>query len=163
MKPEGSTGLGGVPALLLLTPMLETAEVRRQLTHRLAELRKAQAQRRQAVDAARAVFDTVLEREVAPTVRQFVQALKAEGYPFSVETPAGMVRLVSDRSRDNVIDIVLDVAGPQPSVVVRSAFSRGRRTLEDERTIAEGEAIADLDGALVLAALLELVEPFVDR
>ena len=33
--------------------MLETAEVRRQLTHRLAELRKAQVQRRAATEAAR--------------------------------------------------------------------------------------------------------------
>ena len=122
-----------------------------------------QAQRRSAVDAARAAFDTVLEREIAPTVRQFAQVLKAEGFPFSVQTPASMVRLVSDRSSDNVIDIVLETGGAQPTVMVRSAFTRGRRQLEDERTLAQGDAIAAIDGERVLTVLLDVVEPFVER
>ncbi len=143
--------------------MLETAEVRRQLTHRLAELRKAQAQRRTTADAARAAFENALEKEIAPTVRQFAQALKAEGFTFSVQTPASTVRLVSDRSSDNVIDIVLEVGSDQPTVVVRSAYSRGRRQLEDERTLAQGDAIASLDGERVLAVLLDVIEPFVER
>jgi hypothetical protein len=143
--------------------MLETAEVRRQLTHRLAELRKAQAQRRSTADAARTAFDAVLEREIAPTVRQLAQALKAEGFAFSVQTPASTVRLVSDRSSDNVIDIVLELSGAQPSVLVRSAFTRGRRQLDDERVLAQGEGIASLDGERVLAVLLDVIEPFVER
>ena len=144
--------------------MLETAEVRRQLTHRLAELRKAQTQRRAAADSARAAFEGVLESEIAPTVRQFAQALKAEGFTFSVQTPASTVRLVSDRSSDNVIDIVLELTAQQPTVVVRSAYARGRRQLEDERTLAQGEAaIASLDGERVLSVLLDVIEPFVER
>lgn len=143
--------------------MLETAEVRRQLTHRLAELKKAQAQRRAAVDAARAAFDAVLEREIAPTMRQFAQALKAEGIAFSVQTPAGAARLVSERSSDNAIDILLELGGPQPAVVVRSAYTRGRRQREDERTLAQGDAIAAIDAERVLAALLDVIEPFVER
>jgi len=143
--------------------MLETAEVRRQLTHRLAELRKAQTQRRATGDAARAAFEGVLESEIAPTVRQFAQALKAEGFNFSVQTPASTVRLVSDRSSDNVVDIVLELGGAQPEVIVRSAYTRGRRQLEDERTLAQGEAIASLDGERVLAVLLDVIEPFVER
>ena len=150
-------------SLLLLTAMLETAEVRRQLTHRLAELKKAQAQRRATTDAARAAFDTVIEREIAPTARQFAQALKAEGFPFSVQTPASTVRLVSDRSSDNVIDIVLELGPKQPSVVMRSAFTRGRRQIEDERVLASGDDIAAIDGARVLAMLLDAIEPFVER
>jgi len=90
-------------------------------------------------------------------------ALKAEGFAFSVQTPASTVRLVSDRSSDNVIDIVLELGGPQPTVMVRSAFTRGRRQLEDERVLAQGDAIASLDGELVLAVLLDVIEPFVER
>ena len=150
-------------SLLLLEAMLESAEVRRQLTHRLAELRKAQTQRRASAEAARATFEGVLEREIAPTMRQFAQALKAEGFPFSVQTPASTVRLVSDRSSDNVVDIVLEIGGPQPAVVVRTAYTRGRRQLEDERTLAQGDAIASLDGDRVLAVLLDVIEPFVER
>ncbi|BCS31621.1 hypothetical protein TBR22_A08230 [Luteitalea sp. TBR-22] len=143
--------------------MLETAEVRRQLTHRLAELKKAQAQRRASADAARTAFDAILEREIAPTMRQFAQALKAEGFAFSVQTPAGAARLVSDRSSDNAIDVFLEVGGAQPAVIVRSAYSRGRRQLEDERTLAQGEAIGRIDGERVLAVLLDVIEPFVER
>ena len=143
--------------------MLETAEVRRQLTHRLAELRKAQTQRRAIAEAARTTFEGVLEREIAPTMRQFAQALKAEGFPFSVQTPASTVRLVSDRSSDNVVDIVLELGGAQPAVLVRTAYTRGRRQLEDERTLAQGDAIASLDGDRVLAVLLDVIEPFVER
>ncbi|MCC6164022.1 MAG: hypothetical protein IT182_11805 [Acidobacteria bacterium] len=143
--------------------MLETAEVRRQLTHRLAELRKAQTLRRTAIDAARGAFDAVLEREIAPTVRQLAQALKAEGFGFSVQTPASAVRLISDRSSDNMIEVVLELGGAQPAVVVRSAFVRGRRQIEDERALAEGDAIASLDGERVLAVLLDVIEPFIER
>ncbi len=144
--------------------MLETAEVRRQLTHRLAELKKAQAQRRSASDAARTAFEAALEREIAPTVRQLAQALKAEGFTFAVQTPASMVRMVSDRSSENVIDIVLELGLPQPTVVARSSFTRGRRQVETERTLAEGgDAIAALDAQRVLAVLLDVLEPFVER
>jgi hypothetical protein len=96
-------------------------------------------------------------------MRQFAQALKAEGFPFSVQTPAGAARLVSDRSSDNAIDVFLEVSGAQPAVLVRSAYSRGRRQLEDERTLAQGEAIAAIDGERVLAVLLDVIEPFVER
>ncbi len=143
--------------------MLETAEVRRQLTHRLAELKKAQVQRRGAIDAARVAFEAALEREIAPTVRQFAQALKAEGFPFSVQTPASSVRLVSDRSGENVVDIVLELGLEQPAVVVRSSFSRGRRQIEDERILAQGDAIASIEAERVLAVLLDLIGPFVER
>lgn len=142
--------------------MLDTADVRKQLTHRLAELRKAQTQRRIANDKARAAFESLLEKEIAPTVRQFAQALKAEGHAFSVQTPAGAVRLVADRNAENVIEIVLE-AGSVPAVVLRTSVTRGRRQFDDERTIAAGEAIEAIDASQVLSALLDAIEPFVER
>ena len=143
--------------------MLETADVRKRLMHRLGELRKASGQRRASADTARAAFESVMDREIAPTVRQFAQALKAEGLVFSVQTPSASVRLVSDRSSDNAIEIALDLTGRQPTVYARSSYTRGRRDLQDERVLAEGEAIGALDADRVLAALLDLVEPFVER
>lgn len=142
--------------------MLEAADVRKQLTHRLAELRKAQTQRRAANDKARTDFEAVLEREIAPTVRQFAQALKAEGHGFSVQTPAGAVRLVSDRSAENAMEVVLE-AGATPAVVLRWNVTRGRRQHDGERTLASGDAIATIDASQVLAALLDTIEPFVER
>ncbi|MBA2354246.1 MAG: hypothetical protein H0V80_06205 [Acidobacteria bacterium] len=164
MRVTGAGVAGDVRrCLLLFGTMLETADVRKRLMHRLGELRKASGQRRALADAARAAFESVMDREIAPTVRQFAQALKAEGLAFSVQTPSASVRLVSDRSSDNAIEIALDLTGRQPTVYARSSYTRGRRDLQDERVLAEGEAIGALDAERVLAALLDLVEPFVER
>jgi hypothetical protein len=128
--------------------MLDTAEVNRRLTHHLADLQKASAQRRVDIDEARRAFEDVLEREVAPTVRQLAQVLKSRGFSFSVQTPAGAVRLVSERSGDDFLAVELDVT---------------RRPLADERLLREGAGIASLDAEHTLDVLLELIEPFVEK
>ena len=143
--------------------MLDTAEVNRRLTHHLADLQKASAKRRADIDEARQAFETVLEREVAPTVRQLAQVLKSRGFNFSVQTPAGAVRLVSDRSSDDFIAFELDVTRRPPAVVAARQYTRGRRLIDDERIIRDGAAIGSLDAEHVLEALLELIEPFVEK
>jgi hypothetical protein len=143
--------------------MLDTVEVQRQLTHRLAELRKAATQRRDDVSRAREAFETVLDGELAPTVRQFVQVLKAQGFPFAVQTPAGAVRMTTERSADDFIEVALDVTRRPPAVVALRQYTRGRRLIDDERVVAEGEAIARLDAERILPILLDLIEPFVER
>ena len=143
--------------------MLDTAEVNRRLTHYLADLQKAGARRRAETDEARRAFETVLEGEIAPTVRQLAQVLKARGFGFSVQTPSGAVRLVADRSSDDFIAIELDVTRRPPAVVAQRQYTRGRRLLDDARVLAEGAAIAALDAERTLDVLLELIEPFVER
>jgi len=143
--------------------MLDTAEVNRRLTHHLADLQKAAARRRAETDEARRAFDLVLEREVAPTVRQLAQVLKARGFPFSVQTPAGAVRLVSDRSSDDFLAVELDVSRRPPAVVVQRQDTRGRRLLADERVLREGAGVASLEAEQTLDVLLELIEPFVEK
>ena len=143
--------------------MLDTAEVNRRLTHHLADLQKASAKRRADIDEARQTFDTVLEREVAPTVRQLAQVLKSRGFTFSVQTPAGAVRLVSDRSSDDFIAVELDVTRRPPAVVAVRQYTRGRRLIDDERILREGQAIGSLDAEHVLDTLLELIDPFVEK
>ena len=143
--------------------MLDTAEVNRRLTHHLADLQKASAKRRTDIDEARQAFETVLEQEVAPTVRQLAQVLKSRGFNFSVQTPAGAVRLVSDRSSDDFIAVELDVTRRPPAVVAARQYTRGRRLIDDERLIREGQAIASLEAEQVLDILLELIDPFVEK
>lgn len=143
--------------------MLDTAEVNRRLTHHLADLQKASAKRRVDIDEARRAFEDVLEREVAPTVRQLAQVLKSRGFTFSVQTPAGAVRLVSERSADDFLAIDLDVTRRPPAVVASRQYTRGRRLLADERILREGAAIASLDAEHTLNVLLELIEPFVEK
>lgn len=143
--------------------MLDSAEVNRRLTHHLADLQRTAVRRRADVDAARKAFDDVLDREVAPTARQLVQALKSRGVNFSVQTPAGAVRLVADRSSDDRIAIELDVTRRPPAVIATRQYTRGRRLLDDEVVVAEGEAIASLDAERTLEVLLERIEPFVEK
>jgi len=143
--------------------MLDSAEVNRRLTHHLAELQRTAARRRSDVDAARKAFDAVADAEIAPTARQLVQALKSRGVHFSVQTPSGAVRLVADRSSDDYINIELDVTRRPPAVVAQRQYTRGRRLLDDEVVVAEGEAIASLDAERTLEVLLERIEPFVEK
>ncbi len=143
--------------------MLDSAEVNRRLTHHLADLQKAAARRRGEVDAARKAFEDVLDREIAPTVRQLAQALKSRGFSFHVQTPAGAVRMVAERSSDDFIHVELDVTARPPAVVVKRQYTRGRRLIDDERVLAEGDAIASLDAARVLDVLLDLLVPFVEK
>ena len=46
--------------------------------------------------------------------RQVASALKAEGHHFTVFTPGGGVRLMSDKSSDDFIELSLDTSGEQP-------------------------------------------------
>lgn len=143
--------------------MLDSAEVNRRLTHHLADLQKAAAKRREDVEDARRAFEDVLEREIAPTLRQLAQALKSRGFSFSVQTPSGAVRMVADRSSDDYVHIELDVAARPPAVVVLRQYTRGRRLIDDERVLAEGTAIASIDAARVLDVLLDVIVPFVEK
>lgn len=143
--------------------MLEMVEVQRRLTHRLAELQRGAAERRGEAARAREAFERVLDTEIAPTVRQLAQVLKAQGFHFSVQTPAGAVRMVTERSADDFLEITLDVTRRPPAVLARVQYTRGRRLLEDERAVAEGEVIGALEAERVLQVLLDLLEPFVEK
>jgi hypothetical protein len=143
--------------------MLEMVEVQRRLTHRLAELRRAAAERRGEAARAREAYELVLDAEIAPTVRQLAQVLKAQGYNFSVQTPAGAVRMVTERSADDFLEIALDVTRRPAAVLARVQYTRGRRLLDDERVVAEGEVIGALEAERVLQVLLDLIEPFVEK
>jgi hypothetical protein len=90
-------------------------------------------------------------------------ALKAEGYPCTVSTPSGGLRLAADRGRDDYIELTLDGSGDRPIVVGRVRQTRGSRTLEDERPIKAGAAPQDLTEGDVLAFLVEALEPWLER
>jgi hypothetical protein len=142
---------------------VEVSEVRRQLKHAI-DRAKARAQRKRsgAAEAERA-YATFLEEVATPTTRMLANALKAEGYPFTVSTPSGGLRLAADRGRDDYIELTLDGSGDTPAVVGRVRHTRGSRTLEDERPIKAGAAPQDLTEADVLAFLVEALEPWLER
>jgi hypothetical protein len=142
---------------------VEVSEVRRQLKHAIDRAKaRAQRKRMDAAEAERA-YATFLEEIATPTTRMLANALKAEGYPFTVSTPSAGLRLASDRGRDDYIELTLDGSGEKPTVVGRVRQTRGSRTLEDERPIRAGAAPQDLTEGDVLSFLVAALEPWLER
>jgi hypothetical protein len=142
---------------------VEVSEVRRQLKHAIDRAKaRAQQKRQTAADTERA-YATFLEEVATPTTRMLANALKAEGYLFTVSTPSGGLRLASDRGRDDYVELALDGSGDKPIVVGRVRHTRGSRTLEDERPIKAGAGPQDLTEVDVLAFLVNALDPWLER
>ena len=142
---------------------MEVSEVRRQLKHAIDRAKARAQQKRQDVAEAERAYAAFLEQVATPTTRMLANALKAEGYPFTVSTPSGGLRLASDRGRDDYIELALDGSGDKPTVVGRVRHTRGSRTLEDERPIRPGAAPQDLTEADVLSFLIRALDPWLER
>src|SRR5262245_2709985 len=126
------------------------------------QAKRRAAERRTRMDHSQRSYAAWLDHTAVPLMRQIASVLKAESYLFTVFTPSASVRLMSDKSADDFIEITLDTSGPSARIVGRTSHSRGRRGVETERTIGSGdpESVSDED---LLAFLLEEIEPFVER
>jgi hypothetical protein len=142
---------------------VEVSEVRRQLRHAIDRAKARAQQKRHSAGEAERAYATFLEEIATPTTRMLANALKAEGYLFTVSTPSGGLRLASDRGRDDYIELALDDSGDKPTVVGRVRHTRGSRTLEDERPIKPGAAPQDLTEADVLSFLVNALDPWLER
>jgi hypothetical protein len=143
--------------------MLDVAEVRRRLVQKIESAKQEAVARRQAADRAAADYGPFLEHVATPVFRHFAMALRAEGLTFRLFTPAGSVRLASERSADDYVELALDTSRLPIEVVGRVSHGRGSRLITDERPIREGAAVADLTEEDVLRFLLASVTPFVER
>jgi hypothetical protein len=142
--------------------VLEVSEVRKRIRAAIAQARLAASERRTRTDVARLHYERFLAEVAGPVVRQFAGVMRAEGFAFHVATPADALRLESDRTRDDYLEIYLDPSDP-PTVTGRVSFERGRRVTSTERPLREGAAIVDLDEEDVLAFLLAEIGPFVEK
>ena len=140
--------------------MLEIAEVRRRLRQTLERARLDAAARRARAEAAEAQGRRFVEEVATPVARQFVSVLRAEGFGFRLSTPAGAVRLVSERRREDFID---DTAGDAVTIMTTVSHVRGRRVLAAERPLDAEAAIDALTERHVLDFLLGAVRVFVER
>jgi hypothetical protein len=104
-----------------------------------------------------------LQEVAVPVTRLVANALKVESYAFTVFTPGGGLRLASDRGRDDYIEFALDTDGPSPQIVARVSRTRGSRTMSDERPLKPGTSTDQLTEEDVLAFLLELLEPWLEK
>ena len=142
---------------------MEIADVKKRVLETIERAKRAAAGRRTRIDEAAREYDVFLERVAAPVFRQIANVLRAEGYPFNVFTPAGSVRLMSDRSAEDYIELRLDTSGDDPKVLGHASRSRGRRVTESEWPLAERDAIRDLTEDDVVRFVMKELEPLVEK
>ena len=140
---------------------MEVSEVRRRLRAAIDQARRDAAQRRERVDTANREYDQFLAQVAVPTFQTIANVLVAEGHRFTVNTPAGSVRLASERSGEDFIELALDTSHDPPVVVVRTSRGRGSRQLNAERPITT--PISSLTDSDVVQMVVEEIPPFVER
>jgi hypothetical protein len=138
---------------------MEIADVRKRITATIERARQRAAERRTRADDAARAYSTFLDTIAVPMFKQVANVLRADGYQFSVFTPSGSVRLMSERTAEDFIELTLDTTGDVPEVIGRTSRSRGRRVSENERAVGSPAALSENDLLDYLAKELEaLVE-----
>jgi hypothetical protein len=139
---------------------MEISIVRKRLTETIERAKKQAIERRGRADQASRDFEVFLQKIAVPLFRQVANALKADGYAFTVFTPSGSVRLMSDRSASDYIELTLDTSDIPARVMGQISRARGSRVIDAERAIGGPEALTE---ELVLEFLLKELEAFVER
>ena len=139
---------------------MEISDVRKRVLQTIEHAKQQVAARRTRNDEAAHAFGPFLDTIAVPLVRQIAQVLRAQGQLFTVFTPSGSVRLMSDRGAEDFIELFLDTTGDVPAVVGRTSRSRGQRVLESEEALGGPAELSEED---VLRFLLKALEPFVER
>jgi hypothetical protein len=141
---------------------MEISDVRRRVVETVERARRTAAERRARADQAAREYAAFLETVAVPLVRQVANALKVQGFLFGVFTPSGSVRLASEKSADDYIEVSLDTSGDEPVILGHSRRTRGRRVVETERPIG-GPRISEVTDEQLLAFLLEELGPLVEK
>ena len=141
---------------------MEISLVRKRVIDAIDRAKRSAAARRTAADEAAREYSTFLADVAVPMFRQVAGVLKASGYPFTVNTPGGSVRLLSEKVQEDFIELSLDTSGDEPHVMFHTSRARGRRVFESERPIGKGP-IGEITDELLLEILTKEIEPFVDR
>jgi len=127
---------------------VEISHVRNQLTRAITAARERAKRRREHTAEAEAAYAAFLQTVATPVTRQLANALKAEGYLFTVFTPGDGLRLASDRGRDDYIEFGLDTASDPPQGRLGVGVLAGR-----------SNRLAELASGAVVARPVELVDP----
>src|SRR6185295_20129150 len=122
---------------------MEIADVRKRITATIERAKQRAAERRTRGDDAARAYSTFLDTIAVPMFKQVANVLRADGYQFSVFTPSGSVRLMSERTAEDFIELTLDTTGDVPQVIGRTMRSRGRRVSENERAVGSPAALSE--------------------
>src|SRR5437667_13418 len=123
---------------------MEISDVRKRVFETIERAKRTSAERRTRVDEAAREYQTFLDQIAVPLFRQIAGVLRAEGHLFTVFTPGGSVRLMSDRSGDDYIELALDTTGAYPQVLGLSSRGRGRRGTQSETALGSNGPLRDL-------------------
>jgi hypothetical protein len=142
---------------------MEISDIRRRYRSALEQARKASAERRARADSANTAYSAFLRDVAIPVFRMFANIAKAEGQPFTIFTPAGGVRLVSERNADDFIEIVLDASVDPPEAIARVSRRRGGDVLTTEAPVRKEAPILGITDEDVLSLLLREIGTLVER
>ena len=140
--------------------MADVAEVRKRIRAEIEKSRRDQAERRTRVAEATSAYETFLETAAIPVFRMFANVLKSEGLNIEVMTPAGGVRLQSERHRDDAIEMELDTTADPPQPLVTITRARGSRVVQSERSIKGSTPLVQLTEQDVIEMLMEELRPW---
>ena len=140
--------------------MADVAVVRKRVRTAIEQARRDQAERRGRVAEAKQNYDTFLETAAIPAFRMIANVLKSEGLHFEVMTPAGGVRLQSERNREDAIEMELDTTADPPQPLVTITRARGSRIVQSDRSIKGSNPLVHLTEDDVIEMLLEELRPW---
>jgi hypothetical protein len=140
--------------------MADVGEVRKRIRLEIDKAKRDQAERRTRVAEATAAYEAFLETAAIPVFRMFANVLKAEGLHFEVMTPAGGVRLQSERHRDDAIEMELDTTADPPQPLVTVTRVRGSRVVQSDRSMKGSTPLAQLSEHDVIEMLIEELRPW---
>jgi len=142
---------------------LEVSQVRKRMQAAMTTARDRAKQRRQKADEAEQAYEKFLDQLAAPLARQVVNALRAEGYAFTVSTPGRGLRVSLDQGRDDYIELALNSETDPPYVAGRIRRTRGSRTIDEERPVKPGAGPDDVTEDDLLEFLARALEPWLER
>jgi hypothetical protein len=142
---------------------VEVSQVRKRLKMAIDGSRERAAKRRERVAEAQRAYEQFLTEIAIPMAKQLANAMKVEGYGFTVFTPGNGLRLAADRGRDDFIDLTLDSTGERPEVMARVSQQRGSRTLDEEMPVKRGAHPDEISEDEFLDFLLGALEPWFER
>ena len=141
---------------------MEVSDVRKHLAGAIDRAKKNAASRRARSDEMTREYDDFLPNVAVPLFRQIASVLQVSGLSFNVFTPGGSVRLMSDKTPEDFVEIVLDTTNEEPLVLLRSSRSRNRRVIERERPLSDGP-LKDVSEETLLELVTTELEPLLSR
>ena len=140
--------------------MADVGLIRKRLRTEMESARRLAAERRERTSAATRAYESFLTEIAVPAFRSIANVLRSEGIQFEVQTPSDGVRLVSDRNRDDVIELELDTTLDPPQPMLVTTQSRGSRILRTERAVKGRTAIDKITEDDLLERLIEEIRPW---